>query len=188
MPFSPYGPQIVIRENNQQPQQPQEPPMRVQMAMMLFGHLTSKTRKMVAATENQIEVIDGQKLTEEEEGTRATALNALSHYFAGTLQPDLWESRSLVDQQGIPTMKFRCICVRADHAPNSDCPFCEGAGEMDIVVRNPRKVSVDQHGNVVTSQRTLATQPTSPAAFNAAQPQPGAPQGRRPGRGPASQE
>ena len=173
----PFGAPVVITRDSPQNFQPnpQEPPLRVQIGLALLSHLTRKTQPQVAVTENQIETIPGQKLTDEEEGARATALNMFSHYFSGQLKPDTWENESLRAAQGIPTMKFRCVC----NGNNGDCPFCvdvntgEPTGEMDIVVRNPRKVAVDKDGNplpvaakpgVKTTDGNLATRPAQQQA------------------------
>jgi hypothetical protein len=149
-------PVIIQRGNDQRPQEPQEPPLRVQIAAMLMSQMTRKTMPQVAVTENQIETIPGQKLTEEEEGARKTAMHMLSHYLAGKLEPDIWEQQSLRDATGVPTLQFRCVCSRQDHVNNPDCPFCEGEGTMDIVVKNPRKVSVDANGNVNVNTKVPA--------------------------------
>jgi hypothetical protein len=154
----PMGMPVIIQQrgDNSRPQEPQEPPLRVQIAAMLMQQMTRKTMPQVVATENQIETIPGQKLTEEEEGARKTAMHMLSHYLSGNLQPDLWEQQSLRDATGVPTLQFRCVCSRQDHVNNPDCPFCEGEGTMDIVVKNPRKVSVDANGNVNVNTKVPA--------------------------------
>jgi hypothetical protein len=180
----PYGgmPVIIRNDRDNRPPEPQEPPVRVQVAAAIMSHLTNKTRTQVAVTEHQVEQIPGQKLTEEEEGTRATALNMLSHWFAGKLEPDIWEKQSLQQTNGVPTLEFRCVCSRQDHSSNPDCPFCEGEGTMEIVVKNPRRVSVDASGKVITNSRQAQTKN---ALATTGQPAPGGVQGRRPQRPPS---
>jgi hypothetical protein len=168
-PMNPFFPMVITRNDQQNhPEAPQEPPMRVQVAMGLAAQLTRKTMPQVAATENNIEIVPGQSLTGEEEGTRATALNMLSHYFAGKLEPDRWEQQGLHAAQGVPTMQFKCIC--SGH--NTDCPFCggdKGTGMMDIVVKYPRKVTVDAQGNIVSdaaNTKTLLTNGTAASGMS----------------------
>ena len=180
MPYP--GMPMIIREGSpQQPQQPVEPPLRVQIALALNGQLTRKQMPQVAVTENQIETIKGQELTAEEMGAQATAMNAMSHYLAGSLVPDVWEKQSLSRDNGVPTLEARCVCRRQDNVPNPECPFCAGEGIMDIVVKNPRKAVNDGNGNIVIQGEHSRTRLTNGVpAVQPPTPGPGPQPGRRP--------
>ena len=174
------GMPIIIRDQlqQQQPRQPGEPPLRAQMALAINSHLTRKQMPQVAVTETQIEIIPGQKLTDEEAGAQATAMNAMAHYLAGTLVPDVWERQNLSSDNGIPTLEFRCICKRADAIPNPDCPFCAGEGIMDVVVKNPRRATSDGDGNITVQGTASRTKMTSGIPTEAT-PVPGPQTGKR---------
>jgi hypothetical protein len=171
MMFPPGFP-LIIQQPNQQPQQPnpQDPPLRVQVAMVLASVLTRKTQPIILPNgENSFEKIDGQKLTPEEETARKTAMSAMSHYFAGSLVPDTWEKESLSQSRGVQTLQHQCCCIRPDprggFTTQSNCPFCDGEGLMDVVVRFPRRISSDADGNMIelqqpTGRKAIATVPT----------------------------
>ena len=147
-PYPYGGGPIIIQERGNDRPEPQRPPLRVLVASQFLSQLTAKQMPQVAATETSIETIPGLKPTEDEQGTAITALNMLSHYFAGDLKPDQWEQLGMGQMHGIPTLEFRCICHR-EGMFNPECPLCGGQGTMDCVVKNPRKAMVDNEGKVV---------------------------------------
>ena len=142
---------IIISERNGMQQQapPPEPPIRAQLAMGLLQLLTKKTATQVAGNDHEIREIPGQQLTDEELATFATAQHALSAYFGGKLEPDIWERQQLLRDNGVPTIQFKCLCQSQDGVVNPDCIICGGEGTMDIVLKNPHKASVDAAGNVI---------------------------------------
>ena len=163
--FGGTGMPILIQQREQpvqqRPNEPVEPPLRVQVALTMMRMMTQKTASQAAANDHNIEIIPGQKLTPHEEGAYDTAMELMSHYLGQDLQPDQWEQQNLnnyAQTNGVPTVSFKCMCTRSDTAlANPDCIFCGGEGTMDIVCRNPHRAFVDPNGNVSvlgTSNRT----------------------------------
>ncbi len=130
---------------NNQAQQQQVPdiivPARVNKALEFLGMITHKTQKrpVAVASESQIEIeiIPGQVLSDEENNTVATACNLLANYFAGKLQPDIWESvkvegaRKQIEQNTLPGRLMHCIACQHG-PPNSTCPLCNGTGRIMV--------------------------------------------------------
>lgn len=109
----------------------EEPPARVRAALVFLNDLTMKTMNRVAATEHQIQEVDGQKLTEDEGSAQATACHLLSSYFAGTLKPDYWESKN-ERHAGNPGSVLRCFACADLREPMPECTLCNGAGRIVV--------------------------------------------------------
>lgn len=130
-------------------------PARVNKAMEFLSMMTAKAMKRPAATENQIEVIDGQTLTTEEESCRATACSLLEKYFAGTLQPDAWENLRVEaikkQQEGLnQESKLMHCMICGGGKPNPGCPLCDGTGAVMVTpVPKPNQEPPAGHGQVI---------------------------------------
>lgn len=135
------------------PQQQQAPdivvPARVRIAMEFLQSLTIKTMTRAAVSENQIDQIDGQKLTEEESNTQATACNLLGKYFAGRLEADSWEKirvdalKKQNDGKNPRGMVLNCVMCGTSRRPRKDCPLCEGSGVILVVGAQPEITSAE---------------------------------------------
>lgn len=66
-------------------------PPRVGAAMELLNFLAAKTMQRPAGNGVAFEIIDGQKLTDEEVSAQATAANVVERYLSGNLPADDWE-------------------------------------------------------------------------------------------------
>lgn len=115
-------------------------PARVNKAMQFLSMLNDKQMDRAAASDNQIQIIDGKKLSPEEEATKQVALNMLAHYFDGNLQPDNWEtiksqSLSCRNKKKAISGKLRAMsCPACGGAPgDKNCPLCDGKGTLVIV-------------------------------------------------------
>lgn len=115
-------------------------PARVEKAMQFLAMLTNKTRTSAAVSENQIETIPGQTLTEEEQTASATACNLLSAYFAGKLPPDQWEQMryEALEKQNSQIGKVshvktgRVLHCLVCQGRDSQCSLCEGTGKIMV--------------------------------------------------------
>ena len=116
-------------------------PARINKALEFLGMLQTKQMNRAAVAESQIQIIDGQKLTEEETATQCTALNLLNQYFAGKLQPDAWEAIKVEaltnrnkNKKAISGKLRALACPACGGNPgDQNCPLCEGKGTLVIV-------------------------------------------------------
>lgn len=114
-------------------------PARINKAMEFLQLLSSKTMKRAAASDSSVIEIDGQTLSEEELNAQATACDLLSKYFAGKLQPDVWERlrydalEQRVKTGGREGMVIRCIGCQHSPMPNPSCELCKGSGKVIVM-------------------------------------------------------
>ena len=129
----------------QQPQEQQQMripdiivPARVDKALEFVALLTQKTMTRAAVNDSDIREIFGQKLTDEESVAHATACNLLTRYFAGKLQPDVWEEvkvsaiKKQNDLQGRTGRVLNCIACQPG-TPAKGCPLCNGTGRVLVM-------------------------------------------------------
>lgn len=112
-------------------------PARVNKALEFLHHLASKRRKMPAATEHQMEVVDQDKLCAEEEATRDAALQLLTKYFDGGLNNDQWEQlrfKALEKRADMGLREGRIIGCVGCHPmrPDPNCILCGGSGKIFV--------------------------------------------------------
>lgn len=144
-PQMPYGgmPWMMPWMFQQEPQQQQYMPdlivpARVHQAMDFLALISQKTMQRAAASENQIELIEGQKLCDEEENARDAACVCLAKYFDGKLQPDVWEKlryeamRKRAEMGGKDGAILRCIACGSRPIPNPACDLCKGTGRVFV--------------------------------------------------------
>lgn len=145
-PFGMMPPFMSFMMQNQQEERPTPPPdiivpARVRLALEFMAALTNKTAARAAVTEHHVELIPGQKLTDEETTAQATACNLLSQYFAGKLNPDKWEEiryTQLKKQAEIGGGQGTCIrCMACGPHPQEDCPLCQGRGSLLVQPLGP---------------------------------------------------
>jgi hypothetical protein len=122
-----------------EPQQTQVPdiavPARVNKAMEFLSLLAGKRRRLPAATEHNIEVVDQDQLCSEEEATRDAALQLLAKYFDGTLSHDAWEDlrfKALRKRSEMGLNEGRVIGCIGCHPmrPDPSCLLCKGTGKI----------------------------------------------------------
>ena len=115
-------------------------PPRVEKAMQFLNLLSQKTSPQVAATDHNIQEIEGQKLTEEEANAQATACNLLNEYFGGKLQPGSWEQlksdaikrqarRGKRKKNGPDKVSSILHCPMCGGG-KKDCQLCQGSGTV----------------------------------------------------------
>lgn len=128
---------MMQQEDQHPPQQPDMMiPPRVRQAMEFISMLTAKTQDRPAITENQIEIVKGQKLTDEEQGALAVANNMIARYFAGQLKPDCWEQlrydalKKKAESGGVPQRLINCVACNPSLPPSPKCPLCAGSGKL----------------------------------------------------------
>jgi hypothetical protein len=113
----------------------EEAPARVRTALEFLQHLTFKTMDRAAVTDIKVEVVEGQKLTEDEVDSHKRACELLGDYFSGTLKPDMWEKllsqRSDSPPPGVKGRVIMCFAC-APQPPNPSCVFCRGQGNLLI--------------------------------------------------------
>lgn len=151
MPWMPWMPWM---QQGEQPQQQYMPdlivPARVHQAMDFLALISQKTQQRAAASENQIELIDGQKLCGEEENARDSACVCLAKYFDGKLQPDVWEKlryefmRKRVEMAGREGSILRCISCGSRPIPNPSCELCKGTGRIMVMSFGNNMVIMDE--------------------------------------------
>lgn len=108
-------------------------PPRVQKAMQFVDMMTRKTQTGAAVSESMIELIDGQKLQDEEGAALATACNLLNEYFAGKLQPDVWELLAIEKDNKPPQRRVMIFCISCGRGPaDPACQICHGAGNIYV--------------------------------------------------------
>lgn len=98
-------------------------PPRVEKALQFLDALTDKTATTAVASENSIEQIPGQQLTDEEIMAQATACNLLTKYFAGQLKPDRLEKLKM------QKMKKQTRKVKQEIPAWAICPHCLGKND-----------------------------------------------------------
>lgn len=114
-------------------------PARINKAMEFLELMAMKTQTRAAVSENQIQQIEGQKLTVEEMTAQATACNLLNQYFAGQLPVDKWEEVRLTAlQQKVENRKktnrpMKILRCMACGGSDKNCPLCEGTGTLIVV-------------------------------------------------------
>lgn len=129
-------------EQAQQPVSDDIVPARVNKAMEFMAMLTHKTMQRAAISEIAIELIDGQRLSPEEEYTATAALQLLSRYFDGKLKPDMWEMlpvaamKRQAERGNIPGQLLHCIACTPGPA-NPRCPLCHGTGRIMVTPVGP---------------------------------------------------
>jgi hypothetical protein len=119
MPFGQDGPQ----EPNQKDAYI---PARVTTAMEFVSMLHHKQAERAAVSESQIQVLNGQKISPEEEATMQVALNMLAHYFEGSLKPDSWETKK-------PQKTQILVCPACGQPGDHKCPLCKGKGTIVVL-------------------------------------------------------
>lgn len=135
-------PWMMPMMQQEEPQQHQPPdvmiPPRVRQAMEFISMMTAKTQDRPAITENQIEIVKGQKLSDEEQGALAVANNMIARYFAGQLKPDIWEQirydaiKKKADMGGTPQRLINCVACNPSLPPSPQCPLCAGSGKLFV--------------------------------------------------------
>lgn len=130
---------MMQQEEQHPPQQPDMMiPPRVRQAMEFISMMTAKTQRRPAITENQIEIVEGQKLTDEEAGALAVANNMIARYFAGQLKPDCWEQlryeavKKRAEMGGQPQRLINCVACNPSLPPSPQCPLCAGSGKLFV--------------------------------------------------------
>jgi hypothetical protein len=121
-----------------------EPPARVRMAMDFSLTMAKRASPMIAVNELRIEEIQPAKLTTHEHAAWNAACVALTDYFNGSLDLDVFED-ALVDGIEVETtrrrMGQRMICgvchgekVLLDNDKQQrTCGLCEGAGMILVI-------------------------------------------------------
>lgn len=113
-------------------------PARVNKALEFLNMCTEKTASRLAASENQIQECEGQKLSEAEIIAQDTACNLLAKYFAGKLPEDQWEKlriegiRQKVKRGDVKGSVINCPSCGPSKFPNPTCKFCKGNGAVII--------------------------------------------------------
>lgn len=127
---------FMQQEEQHQPPPDVMVPPRVRQAMEFIQMMTGKTMDRPAMTENQIQIVEGQELTDEEKNALATACNLVSRYFAGQLKPDAWESlrfdalKKKAEQGSTPGRIIGCVACNPMGPPNKGCVLCSGTGKI----------------------------------------------------------
>jgi len=125
-------------QDQQQPVPDAAVPPRVRQAMDFVSMMAQKTMQRAAACENQIELIDGQQLTDEERNAHDSACLCIARYFNGNLPLDKWEQlryetiRQKVKTGGRDGAILRCIGCGARVTPTPDCELCRGTGRVFV--------------------------------------------------------
>lgn len=139
-----------------EPAQHQQVPVRIQVALTVLSQLTQKSAKIplpektMSDSEISFQAIDGQKLTPTEVGVQNAALELLTGYFNGTLQPGTWDRKKARRKKALgplDTYNVRVNCpncdgtgriqVRKNHV--DPCPMCNGTGGMCLVREPPEQ-------------------------------------------------
>lgn len=120
-------------------------PARVEKALEFLGLLTFKTMDRAAVSDSQVVEIEGQKLTAEETSAQATALSLLEQYFAGKLQPDVWEDAKVkfedksAEAAGKKSKEGKGMgdgsviqCPAGCLGQCPDCKMCNGTGRVFV--------------------------------------------------------
>jgi len=112
-------------------------PARVTQAMQLLQHLASKRRRLPAASEHVIEVVDQDDLCSEEEAARDAALQLLARYFDGKLVNDQWEDlryKALEKRAEMGLKEGKLIGCVGCHPmrPDPNCILCQGSGKIFV--------------------------------------------------------
>lgn len=110
-------------------------PARVNKAMEFLSHLSRKRQKGAAVSDNNIEVLTPDDLSNWEVNAQNSALQLLSNYFDGKLEPDRWEQARFEAMQRQAEGRdedvtiIRCpMC--SPFSPNPQCPLCHGNGRL----------------------------------------------------------
>ena len=154
MPWMPWMMPWIGQEQQQSVPDLSVPP-RVRQAMEFLALLSQKTMQRAAACENSIELIDGQKLCDEEENARDSACLCLARYFDGKLPLDQWEKlryesmKQRVKTGGREGAILRCIACGSRPMPKPDCELCKGTGRLFVASfgGNDLMVSDDEEPN-----------------------------------------
>lgn len=110
----------------------QEVPARIRAALSFLQDLNSKTMTRAAVSENDIEEIEGQELSQCEKDTQADACRMLSSYFDGTLKPNCWELDNSEEEVESPPnytegVRIKCPCSSPGRT-TINCHLCKGSG------------------------------------------------------------
>ena len=128
-------------------------PPRVTKAMEFLHQLAVlRQRRAPAVSEHEIEVVEQQRLSDEEMATRDAACVLLAKYFDGKLELDRWESlrhdhikkRLEHDpEQEDAKQLLRCFSCNPNVPPRPNCPLCRGTGQILV------QPVVQQHDPIV---------------------------------------
>lgn len=157
MPQSPTFPWIMLQ--NERPRDPDERPEnyvppRVRVALQFLSVLAAKQAAVPVKWGPQglmvegvggadvatggVEVVPGQKLTDEEAAAQATACNLLGQYFAGQLPPLPQERLPLAKRRngegGVPLARCKIICPSCADQPQYRhvCGVCSKRGYVEV--------------------------------------------------------
>lgn len=134
MPNGPWGPIVIQQEPR--PQIDVIVPARVDKALEFIAMMSSKTMQRAVTNDTSIELIDGQKLTDDESTAVNAACNLLTAYFAGSLEPDTWERTKVESAKmqaklgGQTGSLLNCVACSGNDHPQPNCRFCSGTGRV----------------------------------------------------------
>ncbi|CAE7860290.1 nadE [Symbiodinium microadriaticum] len=142
-------------------------PPRVNKALEFLELLAMmRQRKVPAATDHQVEIVEQDPLAPEEEATQTAALQCLANYFDGKLQHNVWEelrfkslqnqeaverqSRAMPPQQGPEVTMTRLMscpaCAGKSEEETAACDMCDGEGQL---IFEPAKMSGEDAMSIV---------------------------------------
>lgn len=127
-------------------------PARVEKALQFFAMVSQKTADRAAISENQIEIIPGQELIDEEVTALATACNLFTKYFGGDLGHDAWEKlrfsaqQKQLDNVGKAGQLLRCFACSKGGSVNPSCELCNGSGVIIVSAAARTQTSDNQSG------------------------------------------
>lgn len=111
-------------------------PARVDKALEFLNYIARKQKRVPVASDNQIEIVEPDKITDEEEATQTSALVLLSRYFDGNLKHNEWEQLqydSLKKPNYNDEIPSKVIyCVACGKNPVKSCQLCYGSGKLLI--------------------------------------------------------
>lgn len=119
-------------------------PARIEKAMEFLHHLAAKRRQMPAMSDHQIDWSTPDALSAEEVAAQDSALQLLTKYFDGKLEPDSWEKvrfdaiKNKAENnisEGVGRV-ITCPAPACRNMPQPNCPLCGGTGRVHIQPAN----------------------------------------------------
>lgn len=132
--FLPF-PLTLIRPVEQEKNQSNDPPARVQAALRFLDSLSSKISPKAAVNDMSIEWAEMPLLSKQEVATQDAACTMLQDYFSGRMLPDNFERMTNRAFEGRIGTFVRCFVCYPEQA-KSTCILCKGTGQLLVFSTN----------------------------------------------------
>lgn len=138
----PHG--LVVSNGNSQAPVENKVPARVKFALDALAFFAHKTQQRVAIGNVANDILEGQKLVNEEKAAQAAAATVLHDYFKGTMEHDEFEKirAQSLRAEGLDTTVILCPACRGEKQISEQhsqgvlikaCPLCHKRGSVRVL-------------------------------------------------------